>query len=225
MNLNKFYEIFKGPDEVKDRIHIIGCGAVGSVVAEVLARFGFTKVTLYDFDIVEDKNIANQMFGWQQIGKNKAVATKEIMMAVNPECKSVECEESGWTDQELDGIVIVCPDTIKVRQQIYDTNMYNMNIKYVLDFRMGLYNGDFYLINWLHGPIKTNYRKTMNFKDEEVVQQRSACHEVLSFCPTIRCIVGIGISNLISQCKKEDKPKVWYGTFNPYEFEQMKLTY
>jgi len=61
LNLAKSYDFFK-PEEVKERIHIIGCGSVGSAVAELLARFGLTKLTLYDFDKVEPKNLANQLF-------------------------------------------------------------------------------------------------------------------------------------------------------------------
>ena len=61
MDLSKSYEFFK-PEMCEERIHIIGCGSVGSTVAENIARFGLTKITLYDFDYVEQHNIANQMF-------------------------------------------------------------------------------------------------------------------------------------------------------------------
>ena len=52
LNLSKSYDFFK-PEDCTERIHIIGCGSVGSTVAELLARFGLTKLTLYDFDTVE----------------------------------------------------------------------------------------------------------------------------------------------------------------------------
>ena len=42
LNLSKSYDFFK-PEAVRERIHIIGCGSVGSTVAELLARFGLTK--------------------------------------------------------------------------------------------------------------------------------------------------------------------------------------
>ena len=38
MNLAKSYEVFQ-PEKVQDRIYIIGCGAGGSTVAEMLARY------------------------------------------------------------------------------------------------------------------------------------------------------------------------------------------
>ena len=67
MNLSKSIEFFN-PTKVKERVHIIGCGAAGSTIAELLARAGLSKVTLYDFDKVEPHNIANQMFKDSDIG-------------------------------------------------------------------------------------------------------------------------------------------------------------
>ena len=52
MNLAKSAEFFD-PSQVKEKINIIGCGSVGSTIAELLARFGLTNVNLYDFDVVE----------------------------------------------------------------------------------------------------------------------------------------------------------------------------
>ena len=57
MDLSKSYEFFQ-PEKYDGRIHIIGCGSVGSTLAENLARCGVTKMTLWDFDTVESHNIA-----------------------------------------------------------------------------------------------------------------------------------------------------------------------
>lgn len=49
-------------DDVQDdlsrtRVGIIGLGSVGSLMAESLARSGFSRITLIDFDTVENKNL------------------------------------------------------------------------------------------------------------------------------------------------------------------------
>ena len=67
MDLSKSYEYFQ-PEKLTDRVHIIGCGSVGSTVAENLARSGVTKFTLWDFDVVEPHNLANQMFREKDVG-------------------------------------------------------------------------------------------------------------------------------------------------------------
>ena len=60
MDLSKSYDYFQ-PEKDTARIHIVGCGSVGATVAEYLARCGITKFTLWDFDVVEPHNLANQI--------------------------------------------------------------------------------------------------------------------------------------------------------------------
>ena len=83
MDCSKFLELFN-PSKVRDRIHIIGCGSVGSTIAELLMRYGLKKFDLYDFDFVEEKNIANQMFRQNDVGQPKVEALKDLMVEINP---------------------------------------------------------------------------------------------------------------------------------------------
>lgn len=61
MNLSKSYEFFQ-PEKDSAKIHIVGCGSVGSTVAENLARCGVTNMVLWDFDKVEEHNIVKFMY-------------------------------------------------------------------------------------------------------------------------------------------------------------------
>ena len=56
------------------RVAIIGCGSVGSFVADELARSGIRNFLLIDPDIVEWPNLTRAAFGYQDIGKAKVVA-------------------------------------------------------------------------------------------------------------------------------------------------------
>ena len=62
MNLSKSLEYFDPLNQVDGAIHIIGVGAMGSRVAELLARLGIRKIHVWDMDTVEDKNITNQAY-------------------------------------------------------------------------------------------------------------------------------------------------------------------
>ena len=86
MDLSKIEMIFN-PETFKGRIHIIGCGSVGSTLAELLARYGITKFTLWDMDLVEPKNIVNQMFFQPDVAHSKVEALANILYNVNPETK------------------------------------------------------------------------------------------------------------------------------------------
>ena len=68
------------PTEVLDkRITIVGCGAIGSFLALSLAKMGATNLCLYDFDEVSIVNMSNQFFRYSDIGKNKALALRELI--------------------------------------------------------------------------------------------------------------------------------------------------
>lgn len=78
MDLAKSYDFFQ-PEKCKDTIHIIGCGSVGATVAECLARFGLTNFKLYDFDVVEPHNLANQIFTTDHLYKPKTESTLDML--------------------------------------------------------------------------------------------------------------------------------------------------
>jgi molybdopterin/thiamine biosynthesis adenylyltransferase len=183
-------------------IHIVGCGSVGSTVAELLARFGCEKFTLYDFEVVEPKNIANQMFVFNQIGKKKTEAVTEIIHAINPETKVYTYDE-GWTDQPLDGYVFLAVDNIEVRKAIAKANLYNEFVKAMFDFRTGLTDAQHYAADWSDFKARKNFMNTMNFSHDEVESVRSACNVELCVAPTVRLICNAGVANFINFLKGE----------------------
>lgn len=56
-------------------VYVIGCGGVGSWLAEALSRLGNpSSIILVDGDTLEEKNLDRQLFSQSDIGKNKAMA-------------------------------------------------------------------------------------------------------------------------------------------------------
>lgn len=223
MNLNKSYEYFK-PEAVKGTCHIIGCGSVGSTVAELLARMGVREMTLYDFDKVEEHNIVNQMFTSHHIGDNKAEALREILTDINPELEDyVKVDTQGYTeDTNLNGYVFLCVDNIDLRRQICQENMYNSQIKAVFDFRTRLEDATHYAIEWnIKGA--TSLIKTMNYTHEEAHEATpvSACGIVLGVAPTVRAVCTTGVCNFINYIKGKPLHKVVY--VNPFEMRLDEL--
>ena len=67
-------------------ILIAGCG-LGSVSAEVAVRTGFKKFILVDGDTVGVSNLNRQIFNFSDVGKFKAQALKDRILAINPEAE------------------------------------------------------------------------------------------------------------------------------------------
>lgn len=200
LNLNKSREFFD-PTDFHDRIHIIGCGSVGSTLAENLARFGFTKFSLYDFDTVEDKNLVNQMFVEADIGKLKVDAVRRILTDINPDiAEELELYPQGYTAEPLDGYVFLCVDSIELRRKIVESNMGNSFIQAMFDFRTRLFDAQHFACAWNDYRQRKNFLASMQFTTEEAAAETpvSACGTALSVCPTIRIIVGYGVTNFIN---------------------------
>lgn len=203
MNLSKSYEFFQ-PEMCKERIHIIGCGAIGSTVAENLARFGLTKITLYDFDYVEPHNIANQMFRQSDIGKLKIEALADILYDINPEIKKdIKLVDKGYVNQKLSGYVFLCVDNIDLRREIACKCKGNTFVKAMFDFRMRLTDAQHYAADWNNGKMVEDFINSMAFSHEDAMEETpvSACNIVLSVVPTVRAIVARGVFNFIDFVK------------------------
>lgn len=210
INLSKSYEFFQ-PEMCKERIHVIGCGAIGSTVAENLVRFGLTKITLYDFDYVEPHNIANQMYRQKDIGKQKVEALAEILSEINPEVKNnLKLADKGYVDQKLSGYVFLCVDNIDLRREIAIKCKGNTFIKAMFDFRMRLTDAQHYAADWKNSKMVENFINSMNFSHEEAKAETpvSACNIALSVVPTVRTIVAYGVSNFINFVKNGDIRKL-----------------
>ena len=205
MDLSKSYDFFQ-PDRDDARIHIVGCGSVGSTIAENLARCGVTKMTLWDFDKVEAHNIVNQMFRQQDVGKLKVDALKDILMDINPEMKdTVESKPEGWQGKLLSGYVFLCVDNIELRKEIVKRHMDTPYVKAMFDVRTLLTGAQHYAAAWDDFKMKLNFLESMNFSHEEAAAETpvSACGVTLGVATTVRLISALAVNNYIKYVKGE----------------------
>lgn len=63
---------------------IIGCGSVGSLVANELARAGVGHFILVDSDILEVHNICRHQLGFRDLGRYKVDAVRDAILNINP---------------------------------------------------------------------------------------------------------------------------------------------
>lgn len=202
MDLSKSYEYFQ-PEKHDQRINIIGCGSVGSTLAENLARCGVTRFVLWDFDVVEAHNLANQMFREKDIGKPKTEALLDILCEINPEIKAyAKLRSKGWNGETLSGFVFLCVDNIDLRREIVQKHMTNPTVLAMFDFRTRLEDAQHYAADWSDMQMREDFLGTMNFSHEEAAAETpvSACNITLGVCPTVRIICAYGVANFMNFC-------------------------
>lgn len=210
MDLSKSYEYFQ-PEKDESMVHIIGCGSVGSTVAENLVRMGVTNITLWDFDTVEAHNIVNQMFTADQIGMPKVEALRDLLLAINPELTdTLELRPKGWRGKMLSGYIFLCVDSIELRRQIVETHFDSPYIKAMFDFRTRLEDAQHYAADWSDRKSKEAFLASMDFSHEEARAETpvSACNVTLGVCPTVRVICAYGVSNYINYIRGRGLKKI-----------------
>ena len=72
------------PEVQSNSIAFFGCGALGSSVAELLARGGVKKLNLFDPDFIKFGNLCRHTLGGSSVGFNKAVALAGRLSRANP---------------------------------------------------------------------------------------------------------------------------------------------
>lgn len=223
MDLSKSYE-FLQPEKVTDRIHLIGCGSVGSTLAELLARAGFTKITLYDFDTVEAHNLANQMFVQSDVHRPKVEAVSDRILAINPlAAEDLKLRPKGWTGQKLNGYVFLAVDNIDLRRKIAEENKNNPFVKAMFDFRTRLVDAQHYAADWKNPKHVENFIGSMNFSHEEAKKETpvSACNVELSVAPTVWNACIAGVCNFMRFVKGEGIKNMVL--VNPFNFDSVGI--
>ena len=206
MNLNKSLEFFD-PDQIKGPCHIVGCGAIGGCIAELLARQGVKDIHLWDFDIVASHNIVNQIYTEEDINRPKVEALKKQLRKINSNIK-VTTHEQGWENNIINNYMFLCLDNIETRKKVLLYNKDNQQLKLVTDCRMTLTQGQCYTAKWDNPIEKNSLLDSMNFTHEEAMAETpvSACGFTLSVAPTVRIITSYAIANFMKYINnKEDK--------------------
>lgn len=216
MDLNKSREFFN-PSKVKERCHVIGCGSIGGNVAELLVRYGIKKITIWDGDIVESHNLANQIYTEFDIGRPKTEALKERLLSINPEA---DIQVKGWYERQvLSGYVFLCLDNIVVRRAVVKNNEMNMAVIAMFDFRTTLLEGQCYMANWSDLTAKKSFLTSMDFTHEEAKANTpvSACGFELSVSPVVKMTAELGIANFTNLINEEKTKHLII--VRPYSFE------
>ncbi len=69
-------------------VMVVGCGGVGAMCVEALARFGVTKLILVDHDTVSVSNINRQIHAtYPTISQKKIEVLKDRVFAIQPACE------------------------------------------------------------------------------------------------------------------------------------------
>lgn len=136
IDISRHKELFN-PENFTTPVHIIGAGATGSWLALALAKLGLSNINVWDFDIIEEHNVANQAFSYLDVNKTKVNALQAL---INNQTKTIiNIKNEKFTNQHISGIVFLMVDSMETRKSIWE-NAIKMKpaISLLIEPRMGL---------------------------------------------------------------------------------------
>jgi len=170
-----------GPTSIDGRIHIIGCGATGSYVADGIARMGAHKLDLWDADIVEPHNLANQRYDAYHVGMPKVEALRDVILRFNPAADVTIHNEFFTENSKLEevGPVILTTDSMHSRKAIMQAVANNLTVDHVFETRLTFSSWEACIVDNFDPDSVTNFMAGL-LSDDEVPE--GPCN--LKICPT-----------------------------------------
>ncbi|PKL67021.1 MAG: NAD(P)H-binding protein [Methanobacteriales archaeon HGW-Methanobacteriales-1] len=116
---------------LNSKVVIVGCGALGTVAANNLARAGVGHITIIDRDFVELSNLQRQMlFEEEDVGEPKALAAAKRLNAINSEIEiePIVADLNHTNVQEIlkdANVVMDATDNIQTRMLVNDVCVQN----------------------------------------------------------------------------------------------------
>ena len=114
-----------GQARIKDaHVFIVGVGGLGSPVALYLAAAGVGRITLADFDLVDESNLQRQIIhGHNDIGRLKCQSAADSIRRINPEANVETLDFAlGYEDfldrAKLCDLIVDCTDNFPTRFEL-----------------------------------------------------------------------------------------------------------
>lgn len=136
------------PEMLKGRpVHVVGLGSLGGPLADNLFRKGVPELHLWDFDVVEARNLFNQRVSQADVDKPKVVVRERILREIYPQSKTtiVAHQERLVPGTPLSGIVLSAVDWNRIRyEEVLPCVEDNPNVTFFADGRVGMDGGKAY---------------------------------------------------------------------------------
>lgn len=201
IDYSRHADVFK-PHEFDKRVDVVGVGAIGSRITLSLAKLGVRDSTVWDDDIVEAHNVANQAYGVIDalVKPDKVVALQskcenEAGVVINTNPVRVTKDNA----LNLSEVVFVAVDSMTARKEIYNALPHWCEL--LIDVRMGATEGRIYTIPLNSMTAKKGYESTLYADTPGKV---GVCGTPLSIGPTAEIVSGMAVWQMLKWFRQEE---------------------
>lgn len=216
---------FKNQSGLLDRsklnksVIVIGAGAIGSFYSMTLAKMGFTDITVYDADKIEDHNIANQMYPESNIGRLKVEALKDLCMRFAG--VTIKPIPAMWHPDNAQNaeIVVMSVDNMDARSAIWRHYGTREGTKLVVDGRMGAQVFRAYAVDTSIREEREFYQSTL-YPQSEASPERCTMKTIIF---TVLSVSGVMLSLTKKWVMNEFRPtEIIYDCVNDEILKEFK---
>lgn len=211
------------PDKYTGKICVIGIGATGSRITRNLIELGFSgsQIHIYDFDVVEEHNLNNQVFDLTHIGMSKVDAMSKIIKDGYDEVIHSHAEKVD-ANTELEGVVFLLTDTMNSRKEIVEAMQINPNIKIVIETRLDPECG---YVHTFHPLDSVQYKFFVDtlFKDEDFPEVVSACGTRQTIGHVVDILAGTAMCEFVKFVNEQKIGNQIFFATNPYHFQESAM--
>ena len=183
-------------DKLGVPIKIVGAGAIGSWAGLALAKMGFGDITVCDHDTIEIENMNCQFYRFDDIGKNKAEALRDLIKDFTK--TEIQVITEPYQGGILNGIVISAVDSMEVRKLIWDNHKKcSPNTKFIIDPRMGAETAMLYTMNPMDEQDIVSYEKTL-YTDENAEHERCTAKATIYTANMLSGLVAKTVKDIVT---------------------------
>lgn len=186
----------------RTNIILAGLGGIGSWTALQLARMVPSRMVLYDDDVVEAVNMAGQLYGYNDVGKNKVNAVSELITSYTSMQNVYAVPEKFTSECEAGDIMICGFDNMEARNTFFNSWETHVMCKPEEERRKCLFidgrlSMDELQVLCMSGEDSYNI---MRYRNEFLFSSREAEHTVCSMKQTtyLASMIGSFIVNLFT---------------------------
>lgn len=192
---------FKKIDEIVIPIIVGGAGGIGSWLTLFLSRMlpPTSYIILYDFDKVEEVNMAGQLFRIKDIGKLKVIAIKEIVQEFSGYEKITLQPDRYDLESLRSPIMFSCFDNMKARKDMFENWLQEAEKYPDSIFIDGRLNAEQFQVFYVTLENAKVYQEKYLFDDSEVDDTNCSYKQTTHFAAAIAAKMVQGFTGFLDE--------------------------
>lgn len=222
IDVTRHQSVFSPEEFGNKQVCVIGAGATGSKIVLELAKLGVKNIVVYDFDHVEEHNLANQVYGPNHLGMAKVEALAQVVLDATGLEITARNERVTADTRIAAPYVFLLVDTIEARKEIAENCLLdNISTRMCFETRMGVEIG--YVVTFNpNSPVE--YERWMRELPTEAQAETSACGTSITVGATAAIINGLAVWQFI-KAVRGGEPTVNHLMFAVRPFIMMETTW